>query len=238
MNMGIWQELQLTLRFTTPLCGGVPRCDDTVKNWIAHRSATDAAHAKMQSSPPGPDGVLPRTLGEIAEEALATIDPPTNPEDEMNKVWVGFHRDDAGLFVRGANLRAHLKDCADVIARLLKNGHVEGFKELKQFRAKIVDALYIKEERMRLFADDGSPAQQATGSRDATMQVMTTQGPRTCLKRIDFIFPVTIHATLQFLAGGEVNRDHLILLLEYGKVHGFNQDRSLQFGRYEYELGD
>ena len=237
--MSLWTEIPLTLRFTTPLCGGVPRSDEIVANWIALRTASDPAHARMQAHPAGPDGQLPQSLDGVAEEKVTTRD-PLDPDAEMAKVWVGFSRDGDGLFVRGANLRAHLKDCADVIARLLKNGAIDGMKELKQFRHKIVDALYVKEDRLRLLArgNGDAPLAAPTGFRDAAMQVMTAQGPRTCLKRVDYVFPVEIHATLQFLAGGEVTRDHLVLLLEYGKVHGFNQDRSLQFGRYEYELGD
>jgi hypothetical protein len=96
----------------------------------------------------------------------------------------------------------------------------------------------VKEDRLYLLNDDGTVVQKATEFRDATLNVMTAMGPRTCLKRVDMVFPCKIKATLQYLAGGNVDIDHLRLCLEYGKVHGFGQDRSLQFGRYDYVLTD
>lgn len=223
----MWTNLNLEMRFTVPLCGGVPRNDDLVKKWVELRKATEAEHAKMKD---------PKTLDQVADERVATTD-TLDVDEEMSKVWVGFSRDSDGfLFIRGGALRAHLKDAAQVLGRIFKLGRIEGMDVIKLFAAKLKDSLYIKEDQIRLLNGDGIAMKQATGYRDATMSVMTAQGPRTCLKRVDFVSPCTMKATLQLLYGSEIKQEHIQKCLEYGCVHGFGQDRSLQFGRYEFTL--
>lgn len=233
----MWEQMKLTMEFTTPLCGGVTRNDDLVEKWVELRAATDAKHRAMGNDGIGPDVRKPATLTEVAEERLATTDTvPEGTDEAMSKVWVGFSKDDTGLFVRGGSLRAHLKDCAQVLAPDVKRGKIDGIDAITNFKAKVTDRLYVAEDRIHL-QQNGATVREATDHRDATMQVMTMQGPRTCLKRVDFVFPCSIKATIQILPTQGINRDVIEKLLEYGCVHGFNQDRSLQFGRYTYTLG-
>ncbi len=177
-----------------------------------------------------------KTLEEVRQERQDTADPL--PEvSEQDKVWVGFSRDDKGLFVRGANLRAHLKDCAGVVGPHAKKGKVPDMPTVLNFRAKAVNAIYVQEDRLHILNGTGEITREATGFRDATLSVMTAQGPRTCLKRVDYIEPAIIKATI-LLYPGEITRDWINVLLDYGRIHGFGQDRSLQFGRYDFELGE
>lgn len=231
----MWRELELTMTFTVPLCGGVPRDPEIINRWVDTRTVTDAQHGKLEAAAEEKGGKV-QTLDEVRQERQDTADPL--PEvSEQDKVWVGFSRDETGLFVRGANLRAHLKDCAGVVGPHAKKGDVHEMPEVLNFRSKAVNAIYIKQDRLHILNGTGKVAKEATGFRDATLSVMTAQGPRTCLKRVDYIEPAVIKATI-LLYPGEITRDWIKVLLDYGCVHGFGQDRSLQFGRYEYELGE
>lgn len=258
----MWRKLSLRMEFTAPLCGGVPRDPDVIDRWAEVRGASDAHHANLKAkaelervnaeveavearnaaevagaeytADAPPVGV--KTLEEVRQERQDTID-PLHEVTEQDKVWVGFSRDEHGLFVRGGNLRAHLKDCADVVARAVKAGADPGLPEVKNFRSKVVNSLYVQEDRLHLLDGNGKVATEVTGFRDATLSVMTAQGPRTCLKRVDYLEPCIIQATL-LLYPGEISRDWIAVLLDYGCEHGFGQDRSLQFGRYDYELGE
>lgn len=244
----MWCELDLSMTFTTPLCGGVPRSDRVVADWIATRTATDAQHERLKKDQgvraklgtDAQNAAAVQTLKEIEAERLLTIDPlPESADEAMSKVWVGFSRDELGLFVRGGSIRAHLKACATVVGRSLKEGEMNGHPKVLNFRAKAIERLYIRDDIVHLRrGKDGAIVTEATDSRDATLTVMTAQGPRTCLKRIDHVHPCTLQATIQLFPSKDITRESLKLLLEYGRVQGFNQDRSLQFGRYEYTLGE
>ena len=228
----MWDEYELKMTFTTPLCGGVPRSEGIVQRWCQLRSASNAQLARMQESSPV------RTLEQVAEERLSTIDPlPADTAEEIARVWVGFSRDEAGLFVRGGNIRAHFKDCAGTLGPIMKRGAVPGLVAMTAFKARATEALYIREDRVHL-KQDGQIVTEPTAHREATLSVMTPPGPRTALKRVDYTFPCQLQSTILLLQNGVINRDHLIALLEYGKVHGFGQDRSLGYGKYEYELSD
>lgn len=233
----MWTEHKLTMTFQTPLCGGAPRFGKIVDDWVRMRAATHARLRNMKENPPGPDGKAPQTLDEVATERQATLDAlPEEIEEATQKVWVGFSKDDRGLFVRGGNIRAHLKDCANVVGRILRKESNELAGQVKQFAAKLKDALYVAEDHVYVLNGDGKPYTEATAYREATMHVMTAQGPRTCLKRVDYCEPARLQATLQLLDGTEVNLRHVELCLEYGAIHGFGQDRSLQYGRYTWTL--
>ncbi len=227
----MWIEFPLQLRFTTPLCGGVPRDDELVDDWIRARAASDS---KLKTMPEA------QTLDQVTAERQATTDTLDEEiEQGLARIWVGFSRDENGLFLRGANMRAHLKDCASVLARGMKLTIPPlGCTAVKQFKAKLADAIYIKEDRLYVLHKDGEIYQAATQYRDATLSVFTAQGPRQCMKRIDMCFPASLRCTVQLLESSEIDREHIVACLEYGKVHGFGQDRSLQYGRYEYTLGD
>lgn len=248
--MGLWNNLKLTMKFCTPLCGGSPRSDSVVEDWVKLRAPTGPAFEKLKNGI-GPDARKPAELSAVEAERLATLAEIENAI-AMDKVWVGFQSDDAGLFVRGANVRAHLKDCATVIGAAMRRviprrgGTTEEVgaeseneldcKPILNFAAKMKDATYVKEDRLRILDADGKPYREPTDYRDATQNVMTAQGPRTCLKRIDLIEPATIVATVQLFSMSEVTIKHLKACLSYGEVHGFGQDRSLQFGRYTWTL--
>lgn len=227
-----WERWPLQLTFTTALCGGKPKNPDVLKDWAEARMATAAGHKKLQ------EGLIPpRSIDAITEEHKATVDPlPEDVDKAMEKSWVGFSKDDEGLFVPAAHVRAHAKDCAGIIGETLRN--VGTPHQILQFRAKLVPRLYVEGQRLYIRNADGKIFQEPSGYRDATMNVMTAQGPRTCLKRVDYIDGAVIDCVLLFLRGAGMLMDHVWGCFNYGRVHGFGQDRSLQFGRYTFEIGE
>lgn len=232
----MWRKLDLTMTFTVPLCGGVPRSRDIIDKWIATRTATAAKHKKLLAEAEQ-KGTTVRTLDEVKQERLDTLHELADDEPHEKDNWIGFSEDEKGLFVPGGNLRAHMKACADVVGPHAKKGNVPGLPIVQNFRSKAVKAIYIKENRLHILNGNGQVVKKPTTYRDATLSVMTAQGPRTCLKRVDYIEPAVIKATI-LLYPGEIDRDWINVLLEYGCVQGFGQDRSLQFGRYDFELGE
>lgn len=215
-----WRTLSLRMAFNVPLCGGVPRDDAVVERWLTSRMPPVApAEAKA--------------ISEVAEERKSTTDPIPTLDEEMARVWVGFSRDERGLFIRGANVRAHLKSGATVVGQ-----YVRETQGLFGWRARFVDRVYVFEERVYVREVGGDIFSKPSGYRDAAMHVKTAQGPRTCLKRVDFVEAAVIECTIQLLESNGINRDSVVACLEYGRVQGFGQDRTLQFGRYTYELGE
>ena len=243
----MWNDVKLVMKFTTALCGGLPRDEEFVTRHAERRTATESQHRKLTQEAEENGRPPPQSMTAVVGERVATVDPirdplkrrlaeaemEPSPDEEVKKIWVGFAKDDTGLFVPGRNIRAHLKDLAGVIAKPMKTESIPDVKGIFNFRVKFVDSVYVKEDRVYIQSNKGSVITKASGFRDATLSVMTMRGPRTCLKRVDYIDDCQIVCTVQMLAYSEIKLKHLELCLEYGGVHGFGQDRSLQFGRYE-----
>lgn len=225
--MNLWQDIRVRLDFVTPLCGGIPQDQSAVEAWVRARAPKKA--------PADPE----KSLEEITSMVRATI-PPEDPEaEEMGFHHTGFQVDDRGLYVRGANLRAHLKDCAAVLGQQMRAGSTLPCKMVQNFRKKLIDRLYIAEEKLYLqHPETLLPVVEPSGHIDSTPNVMTPMGPRSILKRVDYCHPVCLTATLKFLPGGEISEKHIEPLFQYGMIHGFGQDRSLQYGQYNYTMLD
>lgn len=233
----MWNNVKLTMKFTTSLCGGLPRDEEFVARHVERRTASDSHHRKLAQEAEQNERPPPQSMTAVIDERVTTVDKvPDDAEEETKKIWVGFASDDTGLFVPGRNVRAHLKDLGGVLATPMKKGAIVGCKAIPAFRSKFVNSVYVKEDRVYIRDVAGDVVTTASGFRDATLSVLTMQGPRTCLKRVDYIDNCQIVCTVQMLEYSEIALKHLKACLEYGGVHGFGQDRSLQFGRYEWTV--
>jgi len=64
---------------------------------------------------------------------------------------------------------------------------------------------------------------------------MTRQGPRSALKRNDYVERPRLEFVLRVLADGVIDEDILRTLFEYGGTHGVGAERGLGYGRYVLE---
>ncbi len=233
----MWNEYTLTMDFTARLCGGSPRDAKLLERHVERRTATDPQFQKLKEEAAANDRPPPRSVAEVVDERAATIDPvPDGTTEEMEQRWVGFSKDEQGLFVPGGNVRAHLKDCAGVLTKAMKLGHVDGLAAMANFHHHLKNAVYIREDRVHIRDKEGAIVTEASGYRDMTLSPMTAQGPRTCLKRVDYVEDARITCTVLMMEYSQVKIAHVRACLDYGEQHGFGQDRSLQFGRYKATL--
>lgn len=233
----MWNKCTLTMDFTTRLCGGSPRDAKLLERHVERRTATDAEFKKLQAEVTANDRPPLRTVSEVVDERVDTIDVvPDGTTEEMEQRWVGFSKDELGLFVPGGNVRAHLKDCAGVLTKAMKLGHIDGLVAMANFAHHLKNAVYVREDRVHIRDKEGKRVMEASGYRDMTLSPMTAQGPRTCLKRVDYVEDARIVCTVLMMEYSQVKIAHLRKCLEYGEQHGFGQDRSLQFGRYKATL--
>jgi hypothetical protein len=64
------------------------------------------------------------------------------------------------------------------------------------------------------------------------ISVMTMQGPRTSIKRAEFVENVPLHFTIRVLKDNLVTVEHIRTLLEYMSVGGIGSDRSQGSGTF------
>jgi hypothetical protein len=201
--VNLWKEYKVSLQFTNEIMGGTPKSPELIWDWLEARKAPDPE--------------------KNAEEIEAGIDA------SEDRSWSGFQRQDGvGLCLRGYHVKAHIKDCANILRAMLpKRGKADGTEVAMAWRSMVADRCYVVEDYIPLGAKEPS------GFFEHPVHVMTRQGPRNALKRTDYVDKPTITFTLKLLADKVVTEEVLRQLFEYGGTHGMGSDRGMGFGRYE-----
>lgn len=209
----MWLKSQVMFTFTGPFAASIPKNTDEIQAMLEHRMASDPQFQKM---------VDPATLEElgatVAEEVGAT------PEEE--KGWATFKKDEKGLYYESRCVKAHLKDCANII---------QGILGIKGLKPKLANRVYVVPERIYVMGDDGIK-QQADGSEIRFVHAMTPVGMRNSIKRIEYVTGASISFNLKVLNDGVITPEILNTVLEYGSTHGIGQERSMDWGKYTFEV--
>jgi hypothetical protein len=143
------------------------------------------------------------------------------------KCWIGFPGDAEGLFVPARNIKAMLKQSASML-RITKTK---------------VGSKQILAEGMEVKALDGSDkirlgVTEPHGTEEKAIHVMTAQGPRTALKRQDYVEKPVLEFEIWVLktAPGEnrhVGEKDIVQILRHAQENGCGASRSQGDGKFD-----
>ena len=212
MNTNLWQYLTVTLQFRDKLCGGIPKSPEAIDGWI--RAVVENKNRLEQ--------IIADTKIEMKTDALTD----EQIEELKQACWIGFKSNGAGLYIEGRQVKAMLKEAANVIKNRL---------DMTAFKARVAERLFIRNDTIPLGVDAPS------GSHESMIHAMTASGPINALKRVDYVTQPTITFHLKALNEPFVNKkkeklpvlDALRLLLEYGSENGLGADRSQGYGQFD-----
>ena len=105
------------------------------------------------------------------------------------------------------------------------------FPDIKVFRSKVVNRMYIEESMIPVYKDDVRVT-EPDEAQQRFIQVMTRQGPRSTIKYVDYVDSPTITFHIRLLNDGLIDIDHIKTMFEYGATHGMGAERSQGWGRY------
>jgi hypothetical protein len=214
----LWTRYRVTWDFPGNLCGSVPKDPNLIEPWLESRKPA-------ATSPYG------KSIPEIQEEIISTLGEPEEPiEEEIKRMALGFQHLNGEMVMRGATVRAHLKDCARIVGTM----YVGRLVGQKQFSTKIINGVYNEEYWIPVTRHDGTPVSGPDGSREIMVHARGPQGPINALKRVDFVTDVRMVFTLKVMSG--IHRSDLDILMQYGAVHGYAGERSMGEGRYVYAI--
>jgi len=162
---------------------------------------------------------------------IANKAPPENLEEELKTLpnakeieesgWTCFHEDDNGLFIYEYMVKGFLKNAGNVLKE-------KENLDIRALKSKINNLVFIKPRRIYL------GKKEPDGFEERPIIFMTAQGPRTALKRSDYIDRGTeIAFEIKLYPHKEVTVDVIKKLLEYGKDQGLGQWRNGGWGAFE-----
>ncbi len=185
------------------LVGGIPKNPALIQGWLKGRGITGGVEIETMAKEEA------AKLGASAIEEAA---------------WKGFYQDAESLFIEPRNIRGLLKQSA----RAIPDG---GTKTIKAALKKLTDNLAISPSRIRP-TRNGTVFTAPDGSEERAVHVMTPQGPRTALKRSDYV----MHADLDFSltpSHPDLKEAWLRDLLEYAaEFLGVGSDVSQDEGKF------
>ena len=156
------------------------------------------------------------------EEALAT-----QVSEEAEKIWTGFPGDGRGLFVATRQIKAMLRESATMLGITKKK---RGSKQVVQHGLEIKGPDH--EQRVYLGVTE------ASGSDEGPIHVMTAQGPRTALKRQDYVDEPTLSFTIWVFKTAPQETRHLgekeiVKMLTFAQENGLGAARSQGHGKFD-----
>jgi len=148
--------------------------------------------------------------------------------DVAEKSWIGFFEDpEKGLWLHARNVKAAFKQGASML-RITKDkiGSKQIFAEGSEIKG--VDG------SDRIYLDRKAP----DGTDEKPIHVMTAQGPRTALKRFDYVTKAKISFEIWVLKTSDkekrhVGEDDLIHVLTFLQENGIGADRSQGEGKFD-----
>ena len=192
---GVFRRYHLRLEFRHSLHGGIPKiaaamdgnsdAETMIGQWIKattghyDRQAEEIAQATAAAMKAGAT-VENAALLEAAEE-----DQDLNPEallqqlieDRASMAWTGFKFVDGSLVLEERQVKAMLKECGTTL---------DYFRLIQGFRQLVQHGVFVEPAFIALMRD-GQPVREPDGFQDRVVHVMTAQGPRSAIKRVDYL---------------------------------------------------
>jgi hypothetical protein len=158
----------------------------------------------------------------LTEEAIQVL-----VDEAAERSWNGFPGDAMGLFIWARQVKALFKECATMLRLTVDK---RGSKQIFQhgFEIKSVDGsdrLHLGREKPDAYAE-------------GPIHVQTAQGPRTALKRVDYVEGVTLTFDVWVLATHAAETRHIgeadvVDMLRFGQENGIGADRSQGMGKFD-----
>lgn len=182
-------------------CGGIPRNPELVRRWQEATGGT-----------PEQADVIAENLGDQATAAVEGL-------------WTGYLSDDAGLYIEARQVKAMLKESANIVKAFFTNAK----GKVPPLRSQLAERVFVAPERIHL------GRAEPDGTTEKPIHVLTRQGPRTALKRVDYVTDVKIAFTLNVLDDGVITERHLHAIFEHAQLNGLGTDRSQGAGMFTLE---
>ena len=205
--MSIWTTYHVELQIRELLCGGVPKDPSTLLTFTRVRTGHE-------------DDI---TTGQV-EELEETVTPDTLSPDNLKNVTT-FQRDEHGLFLHERNIKAMLKECAQVLGF---NKKLRGLKQVNQH------GLFVKGqlETDRVYLEDPETGEYMTAvSGELVSPVHAWTG--SSIKRTEYVQRPILRFDLWVLADSPWTDEAWQRVWMLAQENGIGACRSQGYGKFD-----
>jgi hypothetical protein len=215
----LWKRAHVVLSIKNRVIGGTPTDPKLIEGWLTKNMPAVKAEERKA----------------LAEKTLEQVKDAT--DEFAGGMWTTFKKDELGPYIESRQIKAMFKESANVLREILirnekKSGTKSRFTNLK---SRVAERLFLEHDCIYFNRDD-AVLSRVDGNEERAISVMTAQGPRSALKRYDFIAaPATVEFTLRWLDDGVVDLELIKTLLEHASWNGMGADRSQGNGLFEID---
>ena len=214
----LYDIYQCTIAMRDKICGGTPRNEDVLRSAIIARTGHEDDVTREQIT----EAIANSPKGSAASEIDEMV------EEKIEKSWNGFPKDGAkGIFIWCRQVKALFKESATMLRVTVdKRGSKQIFQHGFEIKGPdVADKLYLGK-------------QEPDGFDEGPIHVQTAQGPRTALKRVDFVSQPKLQFEIWVLTTHAADKRHIgendiRLLLTFAQENGLGADRSQGRGKFD-----
>ena len=214
--LGLYDRYRVTIQIRTKICGGTPHNAEVLESAIRARTGFDDHITAEQIA--AAKAALPKT--ELHEDLV---------DEKVERSWNGFPLDESGggLFIWARQIKAMFKESATMLKYTVEK---RGSKQIFQHGFEIKGVQ--NEERIFL------GVQAPSGFDEGPIHVQTPMGPRTAIKRVDYVERPTLTFEVWVLATHAAETRHigereLRRMLTFAQENGLGADRSQGRGKFD-----
>jgi len=218
--MNLWTRYGITFSIKNRIVGGIPTNEKLIEGWVKANMPDAAAEEREK----------------IAQSTVADL--PDLTEERAGMMWTTFKRDESGIFIEGRQVKSMFKESANILRDLLVKADKKakgdsGKSRFTNLRSKLAERLFVEEDKIYLLRDN-KRIEKPDGDEERAIHVVTAMGPRTALKRYDFVnAPCSLRFCVRFIDDGIVDLELINTLLEHASWNGLGTDRSQGNGLFE-----
>lgn len=204
----LYDTWRVKLVFREKLCGGIPRNAETIKSWVESKT-----------------GFKDEKAEEMTKEAIEAM-----KEQLTESSWNGFKQDVAhGLYIEPRQVKAMLRESCTTLGIFKKQ---RGSKQIYQHGLEVKGVQH--EQPSRIYLDRLKP----DGQDEGPIHIMTAQGPRSALKRLDYVEKAVIEFDLwryktHANETRHISHDNFVRILTFAQENGLGADRSQGHGKFD-----
>lgn len=204
MSNEMFTKYGAELKFRDKILGMIPKSEKLIEDWLATINYQ----------------------GDKANQESIVEDKPVNEtlEEKEKKSWCGFLQNGDGIYIRDYHVKANLKDSSKILVRA---GIIEFASGKKQM---VKDGLFVKPVKLYL-KREGNTIDKVDGYDERPITVMGPRGPRTTLRRNDFIQNASVAFEL-WVVGNVITEKQLRTIFEFSGERGIGASR-MEAGQYD-----
>jgi len=205
----LYNRFRVTMKVRDRIYGGTPKNKDVIATWVVATTGYQDELTEVQT-----------------KEALETM-----TESVAEKMWTGFPRDETGWFIWDRQIKAAFKE-AGVLLGIFKKKR--GSKQIIQHGSFLIRGV----DHERRIYPEMINLPEPLDVEEGPIHVQTPKGPRTALKRQDYMAAPTFKFEIWVLKTQPAETRHIgekeiVHMLTFAQENGLGASRSQGNGKFD-----